>query len=144
MLGLGHQGTDSAVIKERKLQVVNTQIDLLPFIWQYAQHLGIVKADIVRKYNLRSQTLTCIERGQVLTRGTDRYVDSLIRALNNQRIHARHHGNDLLAKEIEFALFEICLLRAGIATDHEMVLRLKEADDAKWRQKMVREGVLAR
>lgn len=145
MLGLGNEGTDTEKIREKKLiSPQQTSQTALGLCWDYARHFGFTKADIASKYGLRSQSLKELERGGKLVRSGDRYVDVMIRALNTRRLYAMCCGNLLLAEEIRFALAEIALVRAGLATDHEMVTRLMENETGIWREKEVKKGLLKR
>lgn len=145
MLGLGHQGTDSATIREKKLIVSQPTSQYAPALcWDYAEHFNFTKADIVLKYELRKCTLKKLEDGGDIARNGKKYVSALVRALNNRRLSAIGRGDFALASEVMFALGEICLVSAGLATDHEMVQMLHEQTDKTWREEEVRRGNLGK
>lgn len=143
LLGLGHKGTDSATIREKKLIVSQPTEQYAPALcWSYAEHFNFIKSDIVSKYGLRKSTLKSLEDGQTLSRNEDKYVFQLVRALNNRRLSAISKGDTALAEEVTFALAEICLVCAGIATDHEMVETVREKLDKAWHDDEVRRRIL--
>lgn len=135
VLGLPRTQSDSA---HGKIKSEETHQDAVLLALGYAHYFGITNSRLSLRYGLGKNSLTAWSQGRSPERKREEHLRSLKLALNDTRLCQISRGMD--ATDIDFALGQLALVEAGIATDAELALRQRQCLDVLWAEKSKRKG----